>query len=122
SMSAVDLTVTFNLQSRIDDQLAAAATMNVYYGVAPTSPTYITPAGSVAVSSEITGLITGSVTVVFPAPGYYVVAAKNITAGGTPSLFAKETTIWVGTEQPPGPTNIKADVIRAAPEKPVEDS
>ena len=122
SMSAVDLTVTFNLQSRIDDQLAAAATMNVYYGVAPTSPTYITPAGSVAVSSEITGLITGSVTVVFPAPGYYVVAAKSITAGGTPSLFAKETTIWVGTEQPPGPTNIKADVIRAAPEKPVEDS
>jgi len=122
SMSIVNTTVTFKLQARTDDQQVAAARLAVYYGVAPTSPTYATPAASAAVSAEVTGLVTASVTVTFPAQGYYVVASKALSAAGTPSLNAKETTIWVGTEQPPGPTAISARVIRDKPDQPQEDA
>jgi hypothetical protein len=111
------LAVTFKVQQRTDDQEVAAATLAVYSAAAPASPTYVTPIASGAAGSAITGLVTANLTYTYPAPGYYVVAAKALSASGVKSGIAKETTIFVGTEQPAAPTNIKAQVIRATPDE-----
>lgn len=123
SMTANGLATTFRLQSRTDDQEVAAATLALYVAAAPSSPTYVTPAASGTASSSIAGLVTADVTYTFPAPGYYVVAAKSISSLGVQSSSnsAKEFTIWVGTEQPAAPTNIMAEVIRETPDQPEED-
>ena len=120
-MSFDNLTGTFKLQSKTDDQKVAASTLAIYRGNAPTSPTYASPAGSTTDISEVTGLVTGEVTVLFPTPGYYVIGAKSISAAGVLSAETNEMTVWVGTEQPAGPLNILADVIRAQPEQAIED-
>lgn len=120
-ISANNLTVTFSLMSKTDDQVVAASTLAVYYAAAPSSPTYVTPAGSAAVSSEVTGMVTADVPVTFPSAGYYVVASKALSAAGVQSSGAKESTIWVGTEQPAAATSVSANVIRSTPVEPVED-
>lgn len=121
-MSADNLTVTFTLQSRTDDQLVAASTLNMYYVAAPGNISYVTPDGSVAASAEITGIVSGDVVVTFPVAGFYRIGAKCISAAGVQSATVAETTIWVGTEQPAGPTGVQALVIRSQPLVPPEDS
>jgi len=121
SITVNGLAVTFKIQQRTDDQVVAAATMAVYSAAAPTSPTYVTPIVSGAAGTAITGLVTTTLSYTYPAPGYYVVAAKAISASGIQSGIAKQTTIFVGTEQPAAPTNIKAQVIRATPDEAEED-
>lgn len=121
SVESAGLTVTFGVQYRTDDQKAAPSRLNVYYAAAPSSPTYVVPQGQVSAGTETYGLITGNVTITFPSKGYYVVAAKAESAAGTTSSYAKETTIWVGDEQPAGPTGVKASVIRNAPSQAMED-
>ena len=117
SIAVNGLAVTFKVQQRTDDQEVAAATLAVYSAAAPASPTYVTPIASGAAGSAITGLVTANLTYTYPAPGYYVVAAKALSAAGVKSANPKETTIFVGTEQPAAPTNIKAQVIRATPDE-----
>lgn len=120
-ISSDNLSLTFSVMSKTDDQVVAASSLAIYYAAAPNSPSYVTPAGYAVVSSDVTGMVTASVTVAFPLAGYYVVAAKALSAAGTQSSGAKESTIWVGTEQPASATSVSANVIRSTPVEPVED-
>jgi hypothetical protein len=122
NITASNLTVTFKVQAVTDDQVVAAYQLAVYYVAAPADLTYTSPAGTVVASSEITGVVSGDIVVVFPAPGYYIIGSKSITAGGVLSKETRETTIWVGTEQPAAPTGVSAEVIRDKPVEPVEDN
>jgi hypothetical protein len=122
NMSSTDLTVTFGLQSRTDDQLVAADTLKMFYSVAPADINYALVKGSVAASGDITGVVSGNVVITFPAPGFYRIGARAVSAAGVQSASSAETTIWVGTEQPAGPTNILAQVIRSQPDTPPEDA
>ena len=117
SITVNGLAVTFKVQQRTDDQEVAAATLAVYSASAPSSPTYVTPIASGAAGSAITGLVTASLTYTYPAPGYYVVAAKGVSAAGVQSGRVKETTIFVGSEQPAAAQAVKAAVIRATPDE-----
>jgi len=120
--SCDNLTVTFSLQSRIDDEAVASSTLAVYRAASPNPVVYSSPAGSAAASSEITGLRTASVVVTFPSAGFYTVGSKSISAAGVLSSGIIEQTIWVGTEQPAGPLSVEALVIRSSPNDVVEDS
>jgi hypothetical protein len=121
SIAANNLSLVFNVQSRTDDQRVGAARLAIYVSAAPNSPNYASPTASAVVGSEITGLVSANVSYTFPVAGYYIVAAKALTTAGVQSEFAKESTIWVGTEQPAGPTGIRAEVIRATPDRAEED-
>jgi hypothetical protein len=120
-MAANNTSVTFSLQSRTDDQLVAAQTLAMYYAAAPNAISYAVPQGTVAASSEVTGVVSGDVVINFPSAGFYRIGAKAISAAGVQSANAAETTIWVGTEQPAGPTGVSALVIRSQPEAPPVD-
>ena len=121
-MSADNLTVTFSLQSRTDDQVVAAERLAMYWAASPADIDYTVPKGSVLASSSVAGVVSGDVPLIFPAPGYYRIAAKSLSAAGVQSSTSVETTIWVGVEQPAGPLAISALVIRSQPDSPPEDS